>query len=172
MIPEITVQRLFDDRHETLQLEVLNPDIDLDRRVVNPDISGPGIALTGYTDRFSSDRIQVFGETEISYLWGLTPEERRERVRGVFCFGIPVAFITKGLSVPDGLLEVAAEFSIPILPLRSQHEGILSARQALSRCGSRPPNQYPWLLGRRIRRWVALRRRQRCRKERVRVGPG
>ena len=115
LIPEITVQRLFDDRHETLQLEVLNPDIDLDRRVVNPDISGPGIALTGYTDRFSSDRIQVFGETEISYLWGLTPEERRERVRGVFCFGIPVAFITKGLSVPDGLLEVAAEFSIPIL---------------------------------------------------------
>ncbi len=115
LIPEITVRRLFDDRHETLQLEVLNPDIDLDRRVGNPDISSPGIALTGYTDRFSSDRIQVFGETEISYLRGLTPEERRERVKGVFSFGIPVAFITKGLSVPDGFLEVAAEFSIPIL---------------------------------------------------------
>ena len=115
LIPEITVQRLFDDRQETLQLEILNPDIDLDRRVVNPDISSPGIALTGYTERFSSERIQVFGETEISYLRGLTSEERRERVRGVFRFGIPVAFITKGLSLPDGLLEVAAECSIPIL---------------------------------------------------------
>ena len=41
LIPEITVQRLFDDRQETLQLEVLNPDIDLDRPIVNPDISRP-----------------------------------------------------------------------------------------------------------------------------------
>ncbi len=115
LIPEITVQQLFDDRHETLQLEILNPDVDLDRQVVNPDLSSPGIALSGYTERFSSDRIQVFGETEISYLRDLNPEERRERIKGVFCFGIPVAFITKGLPVPKGLLEVAAECSIPVL---------------------------------------------------------
>jgi len=115
LIPEITVQQLFDDRHETLQLKILNPDIDLDRKVVNPDLSSPGIALTGYTERFSSDRIQVFGETEISYLRDLKPEERRERIKGVFCFGIPVAFITKGLPAPKGFLEVAAECSIPIL---------------------------------------------------------
>ena len=115
MNPEITVQRLFDDRHETLQLDILNPEIDLDRPLVDPDITSPGIALAGYTERFSSDRIQVFGETEISYLRGLPPEERRERIRGVFRFGIPVAFVTKGLSVPDELLEVAAECSIPIL---------------------------------------------------------
>ena len=77
LIPEITVQRLFDERHETLHLEVLNPDIDLDRPVSNPDLSSPGIALMGYTERFASDRIQVFGETEIAYLRGLTSEERR-----------------------------------------------------------------------------------------------
>ncbi len=49
LIPEITVQRLFDERHKTLQLEVLNPDVDLDRPVSNPDLSSPGIALSGYT---------------------------------------------------------------------------------------------------------------------------
>ena len=115
LIPEITVQELFDDRHETLQLELLNTGISLDRRLLDPDITSPGIALTGYTERFSSDRVQVFGETEITYLRGLTPEERRDRVEGVFSFGIPVAFVTKGLSVPDELLEVATKFSIPVL---------------------------------------------------------
>ena len=114
-IPEITVQRLFEDRHETLQLEILTSEIGLERRILDPDLSSPGLALAGYTERFSSGRIQVFGETEIAYLGDLTSEERRDRIRGVFRFGIPVAFVTKALSVPDEFLEVAVECSVPIL---------------------------------------------------------
>jgi HPr kinase/phosphorylase len=106
---------LFEDRNETLQLEVLTSDISLDRRVFDPDLSSPGLALAGYTERFSSERIQVFGETEVAYLEGLTSEERRDRIKGIFSFGIPVAFVTKALSIPGELLEVAAECSIPIL---------------------------------------------------------
>ena len=115
LIPEITVQRLFEERHETLQLEVLNSEVGLERRLLDPDITSPGLALAGYTERFTSDRIQVFGETEISYLQGLTQQERRDRIKGLFEFGIPVAFVTKGLPVPDGFLEVANECSIPII---------------------------------------------------------
>jgi HPr kinase/phosphorylase len=74
--------------------------------------------LTGYTERFAAVRIQVFGETEVSYLHGLSSEERRDRIKGVFDFGIPVAFVTKGLSVPDEFLEVASECLIPVI--RSQ----------------------------------------------------
>jgi len=114
-MPEITVQRLFEDRCETLQLEILTSDIGLERRVLDSDLSSPGLALAGYTERFASDRIQVFGETEIAYLEGLTPEERRGRIRGIFDFGIPAVFVTKALSVPDEVMEVAAECSIAIL---------------------------------------------------------
>ena len=115
MVPEVTVQRLFEDRHETLKLEVLNSDVGLDRLIVDPDIAGPGLALAGYTERFSPDRIQVFGETEVSYLRGLTAEERLERLKGVFGFGIPALFVTKGLSVPEEVLEVATECAIPVV---------------------------------------------------------
>ena len=114
-MPEITVQRLFEDRGETLQLEILTSEVGLERRVLDSDLSSPGLALAGYTERFASERIQVFGETEIAYLEGLTPEERRDRIRGIFGFGIPAVFVTKALSVPDEVLEVAAECSIPIL---------------------------------------------------------
>ena len=113
--PEITVQRLFEDRRETLQLKVLTPDTSLERPVRDPDLSSPGLALAGYTERFSSDRMQVFGETEIAYLEGLAPEERRDRVKGVLGFGIPVVFVTKALPVPDEFVEVAAACSVPIL---------------------------------------------------------
>ena len=114
-MPEITVQRLFEDRGETLQLEILTSGVSLERRVLDSDLSSPGLALAGYTERFASERIQVFGETEIAYLEGLTPEERRDRIKGIFGFGIPAVFVTKALSVPDEVLEVAAECSIPIL---------------------------------------------------------
>ena len=114
-MPEITVQRLFEDRGETLQLEILTSGVGLERRVLDSDLSSPGLALAGYTERFASERIQVFGETEIAYLEDLTPEERRDRIKGIFGFGIPVVFVTKALSVPDEVLEVAAECSIPIL---------------------------------------------------------
>ena len=114
-MPEITVQRLFEDRCETLQLEILTSDIGLERRVLDSDLSSPGLALAGYTERFASERIQVFGETEIAYLEGLAPGARRDRINGIFRFGVPAVFVTKALSVPDEVLEVAAECSIPIL---------------------------------------------------------
>ena len=114
-IPQITVQRLFEDRRETLQLEILTPGISLERPVLDPDLSSPGLALAGYTERFSPDRVQVFGKTEIAYLEGLAPDERRDRVKGVFSFEIPAAFVTKALSVPDEFVEVATECAVPIL---------------------------------------------------------
>ncbi len=112
---KLTVQRLLDERQESLKLEVLNPDVGLDREVSDPDVSSPGIALAGHTERFTAKRMQVFGETELSYLGGLSPEERRDRIKCVFQFGIPAAFVTKGLPVSEEFMEVASECAIPIL---------------------------------------------------------
>ena len=111
----LTVERLLEDRRESLHLEVLNPGVPLDREVTDSDVSSPGIALSGFTQRFAEGRMQVFGETEISYLESLADEEVRERVGGVFQFDIPAAFVTKGLTVSEGFLDVATEHGIPVL---------------------------------------------------------
>ena len=111
----LTVERLLEDRRESLHLEVLNPGVPLDREVTDSDVSSPGIALSGFTQRFAEGRMQVFGETEISYLESLADEEVRERVGGVFRFDIPAAFVTKGLTVSEGFLDVATEHGIPVL---------------------------------------------------------
>ncbi len=117
-LPEITasltVERLLEDRRESLQLELLNPGVSLDREVRDSDVSSPGIALSGFTQRFAEGRMQVFGETEISYLESLTDDELRDQVGGVFRFDIPAAFVTKGQSVSEVFLDVAKEHGIPI----------------------------------------------------------
>ncbi len=114
----LTVERLLEDRRESLHLEVLNPGVSLDREVTDSDVSSPGIALSGFTQRFVEGRMQVFGETEIFYLESLADDEVRERVGGVFQFDIPAAFVTKGLTVSEGFLDVATEHGIPVLRSR------------------------------------------------------
>ena len=111
----LTVRDLVESRSDSLKLDILTPEIDLDREVLDGEISSPGLALAGFTERFPGGRMQVFGETEMSYLGSLGEDERREKLTRLFEFDIPALFVTKALSVPDLFLELAASASIPVL---------------------------------------------------------
>ncbi|MEO7966602.1 MAG: HPr(Ser) kinase/phosphatase, partial [Gemmatimonadaceae bacterium] len=80
MNPSVTVGRLFERLREPLQLEQLGGQFGHDRTVANSDISSPGLALAGFVARFVSERPQVLGETEMTYLASLTEEERRRHL--------------------------------------------------------------------------------------------
>lgn len=110
----LSVRELLENRRESLALELLTESVDLDRPVVDSDISSPGLALAGYTRRVPEGRMQVFGETEITYLDTLSDSERQDRLQGLFGFDIPAVFITKGQDVPDLLLMLANEAGIPV----------------------------------------------------------
>jgi HPr kinase/phosphorylase len=110
----LTVADLFERLRDTLQLEQVAGADGLAREVTNPEISTPGLALAGYLDRFSADRVQVLGETEVTYLNSLDPEQRRRNLHGFFSFPIPCAFITKRQTLPPELIEEARASSVPV----------------------------------------------------------
>lgn len=93
----------------------------LDRLVTSSDVSGPGLVLAGYVDRFPSQRLQAFGETEIAYLGSLSRAERERILRMFFGFELPCVFITKGQELPQGFEQIATEKGIPIFrtPLKT-----------------------------------------------------
>ena len=66
--PKVTVGQLLDRLRGTLQLEEIEPGTGHDRPVGNAEVSSPGLVLAGYVERFSAGRLQVLGETEITYL--------------------------------------------------------------------------------------------------------
>jgi HPr kinase/phosphorylase len=74
--------------------------------------------LAGYTARFVGERVQVLGETEISYLQSLEPEERHRRLDEYFAFPIPCVFVTKAQDYPSGLVEAACRTGVTVI--RSQ----------------------------------------------------
>ena len=101
-----------------LQLESLTGDLGLDRPLPSTEISSPGLVLAGYTARFLPDRMHVLGETEITFLAALKPEERSQAIADFFGFPLPIVFVTKGQEVPREMVTLAQEHGVPLLRTR------------------------------------------------------
>ncbi|MGI8496008.1 MAG: HPr(Ser) kinase/phosphatase [Gemmatimonadaceae bacterium] len=110
-----TVSRLLELWGEALQLEVLGDDVGLAREVTSGEVSSPGLVLAGYVDRFPAERVQVFGETEITYLESLDAAERQRVLELFFSFPVPCVVVTKGQQLPSELAAAAGRSGIPIL---------------------------------------------------------
>ena len=114
----LTVERLIRIKKEPLLLELLTDERGLARVISGPDISSPGLVLTGFTERFPSERIQVLGETEVAYLNSLDANRRYEALEIFLSFNLPAVFVTKGQAPPDSLVQLASERGTPVI--RSQ----------------------------------------------------
>lgn len=117
----VTVGRFVEHLQGPLQLEQLGGTHGHDRPIATPEASSPGLALAGYVARFTAQRVQVLGETEITYL-GTLPAEERERVLAqLFAFPIPCVLITKGLEPAPPLLDLATAAEVPVFrsPLKT-----------------------------------------------------
>jgi HPr kinase/phosphorylase len=99
----LTVGRMYERLKDVLQLDLLGSLKGLDRHVTMADASGPGLVLAGYVGRFVEARVQVFGETETTYLRSLGEEERMKVLRLFFSYPVPCVMITKGLDLPPGM---------------------------------------------------------------------
>ncbi len=115
MKPAFTVGRLFEMMREPLQLELIGDDVGLQREIMTSEVSSPGLVLAGYVERFPVQRVQVFGQTEITYLVSLPAAERRRVLELFFSFDVPCVVVTKGQEIPEEMRERAAARGVPIL---------------------------------------------------------
>lgn len=111
----LVVEEILRVKRDALALELLTDERGLERVIPGPDISSPGLVLTGYTERFPAERMQVLGETEVAFLESLDDERRRQALEVFFSFSLPVVFITKGQTPPEPLLEIANDRGTPVI---------------------------------------------------------
>src|SRR5437762_1572263 len=115
----IKIEQLVKDLDFDLRLELLAGETGLDRRVVSSRIQKPGLALSGFTEHIHKDRLQVFGNTEMSYLATLKPGEAQARMRGLFRLPVACLIVTKNLPVDDMIKREANDARVPLL--RTSH---------------------------------------------------
>ena len=113
---KITVETLFKERKEELNLEIIVGEEYLKERFITTyDIFRPGLALAGYTGYFLSDRIMIIGATETSYLKTIKQTIKDRRVATVMRLGTPCLIVAKGLSIDEKFIVEAKRRKIPIL---------------------------------------------------------
>lgn len=115
MTTRLTVGKLLDTMRDVLQLEELGDPVGHEREITSPEASSPGLALSGYLNRFPYQRIQVLGETEVTYLRSLDDATRAANLREFFDFPMPCAFVTKGLEPPEPLVEAADRAGVAVI---------------------------------------------------------
>ena len=78
-----SVDDFYTAGRETLALTIVAGGGRLDRRIEEPIVNRPGLALTGFYERFAPGRLQLIGKGEMAYLKSLSPAVRLERLRAL-----------------------------------------------------------------------------------------
>ncbi|RHW38915.1 HPr kinase/phosphorylase [Neobacillus notoginsengisoli] len=103
------------DIYEKFSLELVAGEEGIDRPITTSDLSRPGIELAGFFDYYPAERIQLLGMTELSFFEQLSDEARITRMDELCTDITPAIIITRGLEVPQELIDAAERESVPIL---------------------------------------------------------
>ena len=104
-----TVADFFEAGRESLSLSLVVGGDNLGRRIEEPIVNRPGLALTGFYENFAWQRLQLIGNAERAYLDSLTESVRLERLRALSERKAFVFVFTNGLKPRKSEIALAKE---------------------------------------------------------------
>ena len=101
---------------EKLKLENLTPEVDMTGiMITTPNINRPALQLAGYFDHFASDRVQIIGYVEYTYLKHLSVEERMPVYEKFLSSDIPCVIFSSRTEPDEEFLQLAIKYQKPLL---------------------------------------------------------
>ena len=100
---------------QKMDLKNLTPDVELIGKEVNiPDVNRPALQLTGFFEHFDSDRVQIIGYVEYTYLQTLTEERKTEIYEKMLKHKVPCVIFSRSLQPEESFLRIAQERDVPV----------------------------------------------------------
>ncbi|MBE6538575.1 MAG: HPr(Ser) kinase/phosphatase [Ruminococcaceae bacterium] len=103
------------------------PENATDIEVTSPDVERPGLALTGFFEKYENTRIQIFGRAESAYLEELSPAERDTHVANFMKLSPVAVIFSSDLPVFEEVLKHAKLNGIPVLTSHRRTSALLAA---------------------------------------------
>jgi len=110
----ITVEFFYKQAKDRFDLQLFTDDSGFKRLITGQNLHRPGLALAGFVELFSYDRVQIVGNTEVKYLKELSKNERLKTLRKIFNFDVPCVIFTNGHIPSPEAIELANKHNIPL----------------------------------------------------------
>ena len=110
----ITVAAFFEENKKRLGLKLIAGKTGLNNVIITPELNRPGLALTGFVDIFTYNRVQLIGNTELLYLDTL-PKKKAINSFEIICqFDLPCLIFTNGKLPLNKLIDLCDKNGIPL----------------------------------------------------------
>src|SRR5436190_874780 len=113
-VPVVTVESFYTSHAEKLQMKLDGPRVGFHRKIREPTINRPGLALSGFYTYFAEKRVQVLGAAEHSYLKSLASRARVRRFRALCARKIPCLVVSRGFHLDPDLPAVTEKAQIAV----------------------------------------------------------
>ena len=110
----LTVQELEQNREYHLELTLMAGRKGLKNKITHSQVQKMGLALTGFVQFINPERLQVVGNTEMTYFKTLTSEMQEKVIHQICNLPLSCLVITRALEIPELLLREADEKGIPL----------------------------------------------------------
>jgi HPr kinase/phosphorylase len=130
-IPKLTVGQLVQDPHLGVSLRRLSGEDSLDRPLNHPRVQKNGLALAGHHDGVVPTRVQLLGQTELSYLGALGHEARSVASRGFFSLGLSCVVVSGGKDPHRTFVSAAEATGTPLFVAEARSSRTINALHAV-----------------------------------------
>ena len=111
MASSVAIEKLA----EKMKLTNVIPEISMEgKKIVTSEINRPALQLTGYFDHFYSERVQIIGYVEYTYLEHLTREQKIPVYEKFLSYHVPCIIYTTMTEPDEDMLRLAKEYEVPI----------------------------------------------------------
>jgi len=106
---------IVEDLVRKFSLKVLAGENQLQNTITQSRVHRPGLEFVGHFDFFPTERVQILGRKEVTYLHKLTKEERRIWIGNIVQYHPPCFIVTSGEDGLTYLRKHCVEQGIPLL---------------------------------------------------------
>jgi HPr kinase/phosphorylase len=128
---EVKVRDVVEDPHLGIRLRRVAGESGMDRPLRHPRVQKSGLALAGHFHGVVPTRVQVLGETELSYLDSLSGEARSVAARGFFSLGLSCVVVTGSHDPPRTFVTAAEATSTPLFVTEARSSRTINSLHAV-----------------------------------------
>ncbi len=115
----IEVGEFYENCRCLFGLELIAENDGFSKKIREGSIHRPGLALAGFLDLFTYNRVQIFGNTEIKFLHSLPDEKRIQSLKKFFEYDIPCIVFSNDHTPNEKFIDFARERKVSIF--KSKH---------------------------------------------------